>query len=246
MRLWLFISCVAFGVVACRAPAQTIQELSRRCSPADPTLFSLDEQANACAALIDVAKKAGKNPSLPLRARGVVFAQRGDVGRAIADFSEAIRSDPTSAESFYDRGLAYEQMRDHDRAILDLGHAINLNPQYAEAYNNRCWIRAAFVGTNLDLARRDCDAAIRLSRSAGHLANRGLVELKQARFQDAWNDFDAAMKLADANMANLYVYGRGIAALRLGHNEEGNADIAKANAFDARIAANYETFGIRR
>jgi tetratricopeptide (TPR) repeat protein len=247
MRSWLFISFVALTAVACRAPAtaQTVQELAARCSPADPSQFSLDEQAAACSALIDSAKRAGKNPSLVYRSRGVVFGQKGDVQLAITDFSEAIRLDPKSAEAFYDRGIAYEQMRDHERAISDLGEAIRINSQYAEAYNNRCWIRAAFVSTNLDLARSDCDAAIRLSKSGSHFANRGLVDLKQSRFQDAWNDFDAAVNSASGGIANLYLYGRGIAALRLRRTTEGNADLATANASDPRIAANYEAFGIK-
>jgi Flp pilus assembly protein TadD len=70
-----------------------------------------------------------------------------------------------------------------------------------------------------------------------------MVALKQSRFQDAWNDYDAAMRINPEGPS--WVYGRGIAALRLGRTEEGRADIARAQALNAEVARYYAGLGIR-
>lgn len=67
-------------------------------------------------------------------------------------------------------------------------------------------------------------------------------ELKQGRFQDAWNDYDTAVR-GDASIAH-FRYGRGIATLRLGRTAEGQADLAAAAALDANIAATYAGYGV--
>ena len=41
-----------------------------------------------------------------------------------------------------------------------------------------------------------------------------------------------------------YLYGRGIAALRLGRTQEGQADLAAARAADSAVAASYESYGV--
>ena len=70
-----------------------------------------------------------------------------------------------------------------------------------------------------------------------------MVGLKQGRFQDAWNDYDAAVRI-NPNGAS-WVYGRGIAALRLGRTEEARADIARAQALAADVTQFYADYGIR-
>lgn len=48
--------------------------------------------------------------------RGLVFADRRDYARAIAEYGEAIRLDPTFAAAFTNRGLAYERRGDRTSA----------------------------------------------------------------------------------------------------------------------------------
>ena len=102
-------------------------------------------------------------------------------------------------------------------------------------YGARCWARTLW-GEGLDLARADCDAALRLSPGQPSvLASRGLLGLRQGRFADAWSDYDAA---AQSNPGEArYLYGRGVAALRLGRTEEARADIADATALFGGVAA---------
>jgi tetratricopeptide (TPR) repeat protein len=41
------------------------------------------------------------------RNRGIAWSEKGDIDRALADFSEAIRLDPKAAASYYARGDAW-------------------------------------------------------------------------------------------------------------------------------------------
>ena len=72
--------------------------------------------------------------------------------------------------------------------------------------------------------------------------SRGLLNLKQRRDQDAWNDYDSAARRVENNAA--YLYGRGIAALRLGRAADGQADIAAATTRDANVASVYQGYGV--
>jgi Flp pilus assembly protein TadD len=74
------------------------------------------------------------------------------------------------------------------------------------------------------------------------LNGRGLVGIKQGKFAEAWADYDAALR-ARPGFAG-FLYGRGIAALRLGRTEEGKADLAQATQLDANIARTYAGYGV--
>ncbi len=69
------------------------------------------------------------------RARAHLVA--GDYDSAIADYTQAIRLDPTDASAYYGRGLAYFFTGDYDSAIADYTEAIRLDPKNAMAYYDR-------------------------------------------------------------------------------------------------------------
>ena len=69
--------------------------------------------------------------------RGLVYWDRREFDRALADFEQAIRINPGYAPTYYSRGLAYLARRDYDRAIQDLNQAINGRPNYPLAFNIR-------------------------------------------------------------------------------------------------------------
>ena len=58
--------------------------------------------------------------------RGLAYQIERNIDRAIADYSEAIRLDPTFARAFNNRGAAYAAKQDYDRAIADYNQAIRL------------------------------------------------------------------------------------------------------------------------
>ena len=55
--------------------------------------------------------------------RGNVFAQRGDLEKAIADFDKAIEIDANLAEAHYNRGLAHLRQKHTALAVKDLSKA---------------------------------------------------------------------------------------------------------------------------
>jgi len=97
-------------------------------------------------------------------ARGAKSAMKGQFDRAIADFDEAIRLNP-SADAFYNRGNAYAELGQYDRAIADFDKAIRLNPKSVAAIEKRAAVIAmkSERGGEQTGASADVDEAIRLN-----------------------------------------------------------------------------------
>ncbi len=115
-----------------------------------------------------------------------------------------------------------------------------------EALNGRCWARALW-GHDLNLAERDCSAALkRTAKTSPEYANildsRGLVRLRQGDCASAVSDYDAA--LVSLPKSEWSLYGRGVCQLRLGKTAQGNADIAAAKALHPEIEDRAKKLGI--
>lgn len=83
------------------------------------------------------------------------------------------------------------------------------------------------LGTELDLALADCNAAVKAEPdSPSYLDSRAWVRLRQGRHQDAVADYDRALKIRPEQAWSLF--GRGIARIRLGEQAPGQADIEAA------------------
>jgi len=92
--------------------------------------------------------------------RGNALAVKGQVERAIQDYSEAIRLKPDYAGFYFNRGLLRSGKRDWEGALKDYTEAIRLKPDYAAAYNCRGTVRVALG--DLEGALKDYSEAIRL------------------------------------------------------------------------------------
>jgi lipoprotein NlpI len=195
----------------------------------------------ACTAII----RAQGSPDT-LRAQAFNFrAQRhlslGQADRALQDFSQAIRTNPQFTEAYYNRAEFYLDRGQFARAVVDYNDVIRIEPESPEGYNARCWARALW-NASLELARADCNQALMLApQGANFFDSRGMVGLREGRWQDAFNDYDAAVSIEQHPH---YLFGRGVAAIRLGRTAEGEADIAAAEAQDASIRATYAGYGI--
>ncbi len=95
----------------------------------------------------------------PLQHQGTKYLNQRDNDKAIAEFDEAIRLDPTLALAYVNRAAAYVRKGESDKAIADCTEAIRLDPTLAMAYGNR---GGAYVnkGEN-DKAVADCTEAIK-------------------------------------------------------------------------------------
>ena len=176
------------------------------------------------------------------KSNGLVQRDKGDVGLAIADFSEAARLAPKDALTYNNRGAAYVADGDFDRAIADFNEAIRLDPKYAEPFNQRCYVLA--ITGQAQQALADCDESMRLRPfdDADALDSRGFAHLKRGEFDSAIVDYDAALKHHPTTASSLY--GRGVAKLRNGDRAGGGADIAAAKAIQADIADQFSRIGV--
>ena len=100
---------------------------------------ALDDRIAGCTAIIDAKKETGRALSIAYCNRGRVFALKGDVEKAMADYDRAIRLDPKFAIAYNNRGDALMTRGDIDKAIADFSTAIKHDPQNVHAYGNRGW-----------------------------------------------------------------------------------------------------------
>jgi len=140
--------------------------------------------------------------------RGLANKANDDLDKAIADYTEAIKSDPKWAVPYAKRGDLYDDKGDQDRAIADLSDAIRLDPDYGWAYAIRGYIYDQ-QGQH-DNAIADYTQSLRIDpKDAGTIANRGWTRRKKGDLDGAFADFNEAIRV-DPKFVRAY-YNRGLA-----------------------------------
>jgi tetratricopeptide (TPR) repeat protein len=96
--------------------------------------------------------------------RGTVYLRKGDIDRALSDFTKAIEFDPKYALAYYNRAIVYLYRGELDAAEADLTDAIARPPARvrAEAYTRRGVIRM-YEGRCAQ-ALPDFDMALKMNR----------------------------------------------------------------------------------
>lgn len=230
IRLWVLIAMLAMS-----APLAHADEWAD-CNSGDS-----EKRFRGCTAIIDANADTAKNLAIAYANRGYGSYFNGELDLAIADFDRAIALNPKYAEAHFARGLTYFEKGDLVRAIAEYDRAITRDPKNRKYLDFRCWA-LAIASKNLDQARADCDAVLAIENNPITLDFRGLIGLKQGRFDEAWNDYDTALRMAPSTAS--YLFGRGIAALRLGRTADGNADLAAATKLNGKIAEEYARYGV--
>ena len=72
-----------------------------------------------------------------------MYSAKKNYDRAIADYTHAIRLDPTDAGAYYDRGIAYAAKGQTDRAAADFRATLRLDPNNKNARDELKRIGAA-------------------------------------------------------------------------------------------------------
>jgi len=101
--------------------------------------ISLAARINGCTALI-ASGQGTAALAISYNNRGNAYTASGDLDRAIPDFDQSIKLDPTSAKPFNNRGAAYLRKGEYDLALKSLDQAIKLNPNYGRAFVNRAGV----------------------------------------------------------------------------------------------------------
>jgi len=106
--------------------------------------------------------------------RGTVQYQKGDLERAIADYSEAIRLDADNGEALNNRAWTYYRTGRAQQALSDADAAVRLLAKEAYVWDTRAHIHAKLG--NRDLAIRDFRTALKID-PASTTSKEGLTAL---------------------------------------------------------------------
>ncbi|MCF7912403.1 MAG: tetratricopeptide repeat protein [Candidatus Cloacimonetes bacterium] len=162
---------------------------------------------------------------LPYINRGKAYGERGEHGKAIADFSSAIQVKPGSADAYNNRGNEYGDLKQYDKGIADLDKALELRPGFVEAYNNRAHLYMN-AGRYAE-AEADFNTALKMQPDyASGWYNRGNLYRKTGEYDKAIADYDQAVKL-DPGMIDAY-NNRGTAYSMSGRHQEAIRDFGLA------------------
>ena len=178
-----------------------------------------DDKIAACTRVIASGALQGGDLALIYLNRGQSYLDIFEMGRALADFDQAIVLNPALAAAYDGRGLVY---RFHpDRAIVDFDEAIRLDPNDAKAYVDRGAAYRAKRDTERAVA--DFDRAIRLAPDdADAYRNRAMAYRAKGDLDRAIADFSAAI---ERNPKDQFAYlDRGLAYQAKGDLDHAIAD----------------------
>jgi tetratricopeptide (TPR) repeat protein len=157
--------------------------------------------------------------------RGSVFEKRGQLDKALEDYTRAITIYPSYVEAYSDRGAVFEKMGLVERALEDFDRAIDLDPSYYHAYNNKGTLygKAGSFGE----AIASFNKAIEVNPGfADAYFNRGVTFVFMGQYAGALQDFNRAIFL-NPNDASFYAE-RGNLYKKTGNKELAMADFRKA------------------
>lgn len=163
----------------------------------------------------------------------------------VSDLDAAAAAAPKSSDRRLGIATGYEEAGAYPKAIAQYDAWIAAHPDDVRkpiALNGRCWARG-LGNVGLYLALKDCNAALSaMPHNPAFLDSRGLVRLRMGDNVHAIKDYDEVLA-ANSKLA-WSLYGRGIAKLRLGQKDAGEADIAKAKEVEADLPARAKKLGI--
>lgn len=176
-----------------------------------------------------------------LHDRAAAFLGKGEYDKAVANYSEVLRMNPSDKVAYVNRGIAYDEQGKYDEAISDCTRALAIDPKLAEAYINR---GVAYEKKDqLDLAISDFTGAIEINpKLAKAYMNRGVIYEKKGQFDRAVSDYSSALEL-DPKYAGAY-NSRGWLLGEKGNYDEAISDYTRALEIDPKYANAYSNRGV--
>jgi tetratricopeptide (TPR) repeat protein len=225
-RLLHALVATAFAAIAMvpatlPAQAQSREQAIKDCDQdRDP-----DRRIAGCTLLIKSGTLSARQQSFAYNSRGNAWRDKDDNERAIPDYDEAIRLNPTYAHPYLGRGNANRELGEFDRALADYNEAIRLDPRDPYIYHGRAnvWVdRGEF-----DRAIADETEALNLDpKYAESYSGRAIAWSRKGEFDRALRDHDEAIRLAPKEPR--YLSSRGATWRLRGDLERSLADLNQA------------------
>lgn len=205
-------------------------------------MIAMDRQEMARALPdLDYAIRFDPSQSAYYASRGIVHGTLGDLSAAIDDLSRAIELTPDDAVSLQNRGKAYSDIGEQRLSLLDFSRAIALGNDQGDTRNGRCWARAV-MNEELELAREDCETAVRMAPTQGNNLNSlAFVRFRSGDYAGAIDAYTAALALDPARASSYYMRGRAKAQI---NDPTAAEDMAKGVSLEPGVAQRYAGYGI--
>ena len=199
------------------------------------------------AALSDLDKSLSLDPknvdALLMRAE-LRFAQKDHTGAA-SDVASASALAPAGSTRARSIAALYIKLDQPAAALPILDDWIRLHHDDAmlgSVLNERCWA-SGLSNQMLDDALKDCRKAIRRDgESPAYLDSLGLVELRLGHYPESIKAYEQAV--AQGPRSAWSRYGLGLAKIRGGQTDAGNADLAAARTLDPKIERRATKYGL--
>jgi tetratricopeptide (TPR) repeat protein len=126
--------------------------------------------------------------------RGWLYEYKGDLPRAVQDYTKAIELDAKMKDAYFNRGLLLARMKKFEEALKDLSEVIKMEPASPDAICNRGSVY--FQMGKLDFALADYEAGLKINPNDADLRyNRALVYLAQGNKAAASEDLKKAAQV---------------------------------------------------
>lgn len=164
--------------------------------------------------------------------RGIMYAEAGDLERALKAYDEAVRLAPDDGEVYQHRAEAHLELARYDEAAEDASRAIRLDADNVDAYRIRA---AADLGQeSYRQAIEDCDRVLRTVANDGYAYHvRGIAKASLGDWPGALADFQRAVRYLE-DPAEAYL-DRADAYEELGQPDKARADREKAYRLDPSL-----------
>jgi predicted Zn-dependent protease len=198
-------------------------------------------------ALTDLDKSLSLDPknveALLMRA-ALRFAHRDRTGAAsdVAAASAVVPAGSTLARSVASFYIRLDQPAAALPLLDDWIRMHGDDAMLGSALNERCWARG-LSNQMLDDALKDCRKAIRRDgERPAYLDSLGLVELRLGHYPESIKAYEQAV--AQQPRSAWSRYGLGLAKVRAGQTDAGNADLVAARALEPQIETRAARYGL--
>lgn len=165
--------------------------------------------------------------------RALVHVDLEQYDKAIEGLGHALEKRlATAFKAYFHRGICYRKVGQLKSSIENLRQAVALDPGNAEAHNHLGL--SHIEGGEFELARKCFASAVDIDPCGRYLNNRGLASYHLQRYEEAAEDFQAALESEHSN-ASIH-FNLGNARYRLGQHREALTDYGEAIRLEPRNA----------